>query len=91
MTEFGWPSGPENGTSTNLKTGQRCGVASKSNQKLVIESTFKQLAKKKWSGTVFEAFSENWKPAEEGPFGSYWGLCQGTAPYTCVNQLKVAR
>ncbi|MEI8208160.1 MAG: exo-beta-1,3-glucanase [Methylococcales bacterium] len=91
MTEFGWPNGPENSSSTNLKTGERCGIASKSNQKLVIESTFKQLAKKKWSGTVFEAFSENWKPAEEGPFGSSWGLCQGTPPYTCINQLKIAR
>jgi len=55
LTEFGWPSGPEGGSTTNLKTGEHCGIASKKNQKLVIESTFKQLAKKKRSGVVFEA------------------------------------
>ena len=90
MTEFGWPSGPEGTTTTNLKTGDHCGIASKTNQKMVIEATFKQLAKKKWSGIVFEAFSENWKPAEEGPFGGYWGLCQGTVPYDCLKKLNIA-
>ena len=89
LTEFGWPSGPDGGSTTNVKTGEKCGVASKKNQKLVIESTFKQLAKKKWSGVVFEAFSEDWKPAEEGPFGKYWGLCQGESPYNCPEKFKI--
>ncbi len=76
VTEFGWPYGPEGGTEINLKTGQHCGIASKKNQMLVVQSTFKKLAKKKWSGVMFEAFSENWKPGDEGGFGSHWGICQ---------------
>lgn len=87
VTEFGWPNGPEGGTEINRKTGQHCGIASKKNQTLVVRSTFKKLAKKKWSGVVFEAFSENWKPTDEGGFGSYWGLCQGEPPYNCTKGL----
>ena len=88
LTEFGWPSGPEGGTETNAKTGQKCGVANQKNQVLVIKSTLKKLAEKNWSGNVFEAFSENWKPSDEGNFGSYWGICQGEPPYTCVKDFK---
>ena len=88
VTEFGWPNGPEGGTEINRKTGQHCGVASKKNQTLVIQSTFKKLAKKKWSGVVFEAFSENWKPGDEGGFGSFWGICQGELPYNCTKGLS---
>ncbi|MFZ2169198.1 MAG: exo-beta-1,3-glucanase [Methylococcaceae bacterium] len=87
VTEFGWPNGPEGGTEINFKTGQHCGIANKKNQKLVIQSTFKKLAKKHWSGVVFEAFSENWKPTQEGNFGSFWGICQGEPPYTCAKGL----
>ena len=58
---------------------------------MVIESTFKQLAQKKWSGVVFEAFSEDWKPAEEGPVGKYWGICQGETPYTCAGKFKISK
>jgi exo-beta-1,3-glucanase (GH17 family) len=89
ITEFGWPNGPEGGTEINLKTGQHCGIANKKNQALVVESTFKKLAKKKWSGIVFEAFSENWKPSEEGNFGSFWGICAGEPPYTCHKKLNI--
>jgi exo-beta-1,3-glucanase (GH17 family) len=89
VTEFGWPNGPEGGTESNLKTGEHCGVANKKNQTLVIQSTFKKLAKKQWSGVVFEAFSENWKPSEEGGFGSFWGICQGEPPYNCIKGLQV--
>lgn len=89
VTEFGWPNGPENGTEINRKTGQHCGIASKKNQALVIQSTFKKLAKKKWSGVVFEAFSENWKPGEEGNVGRFWGICQGEPPYDCTKNLKM--
>jgi exo-beta-1,3-glucanase (GH17 family) len=87
MTEFGWPNGPEGGTEINLNTGQHCGIANKKNQTLMVQSTFKKLAKKKWSGVVFEAFSENWKPSKEGNFGSFWGICQGEPPYTCAKGL----
>jgi exo-beta-1,3-glucanase (GH17 family) len=83
LTEFGWPNGPKNGTEINKHTGQHCGIANKQNQDLVINSTFKKLADRKWSGVVFEAFSENWKPNNEGNFGNYWGICQGSAPYSC--------
>ena len=83
ITEFGWPNGPLNGTETNIKTGQHCGIASPDNQALVIQSTFKKLAEQHYSGVVFEAFSENWKPSDEGNFGSYWGICNGEPPYTC--------
>jgi exo-beta-1,3-glucanase (GH17 family) len=87
VTEFGWPNGPEGGTEINLNTGQHCGIANKKNQTLVIQTTFKKLAKKLWSGVVFEAFSENWKPNKEGNFGSFWGICQGEPPYTCTKGL----
>ena len=88
LTEFGWPSGPEGGTETNDYTKQKCGVASPKNQLTVIKSTLQKLAEKNWSGTVFEAFSENWKPNDEGNFGAYWGLCQGQPPYTCVKDFR---
>lgn len=84
LTEFGWPNGPEGGTDTNTRTGQQCSVAGKKNQELVVKSTFKKLAAKGWSGTVFEAFSENWKPNDEGNFGRFWGICQGEPPYSCT-------
>jgi exo-beta-1,3-glucanase (GH17 family) len=84
LTEFGWPNGPEGGTETNKHTQQHCGVAGRKNQALVVKSTFKKLAQKGWSGTVFEAFSETWKPSEEGNFGSFWGICQGEPPYSCT-------
>ena len=84
MTEFGWPNGPEGGSEMNDHTGQHCGIANKTNQTLVVQTTFKKLAEKNWSGVVFEAFSESWKPGSEGLFGSYWGICQGEPPYSCT-------
>ena len=83
LTEFGWPSGPEGAGETNKHSGEKCGVAGIQNQKLVIESTLKKLRKKNWSGTVFEAFDEKWKPADEGHFGGHWGICDGQPPYSC--------
>jgi exo-beta-1,3-glucanase (GH17 family) len=59
-------------------------VAGKKNQMRVVEQTFRKLSQKNWSGVAFEAFSENWKPSNEGSFGSYWGLCEGKPPYACV-------
>ncbi len=89
VTEFGWPSGPKGATEYNIHTKQHCGVASKKNQLLVMKQTFKELAKHQWSGVVFEAFEENWKPSNEGQFGKFWGLCQGTPPYTCPKGLSL--
>jgi len=83
ITEFGWPHGPAGGTETNQHTGQHCGVASPENQALVVRETFKKLAELHYSGVVFEAFSEDWKPGDEGATGKFWGLCQGEAPYVC--------
>ena len=88
LTEFGWPNGPEGATETNKNTGEKCGVASKKNQVNVIKSTLQKLVKKNWSGNVFEAFSENWKPKDEGDFGSYWGICEGKPPYRCLKDYK---
>jgi exo-beta-1,3-glucanase (GH17 family) len=88
LTEFGWPSGPEGGTETNNHTKEKCGVANPKNQVTVIKSTLQKLAEKNWSGTVFEAFSEHWKPDDEGNFGAHWGICQGKPPYTCVKDFK---
>jgi exo-beta-1,3-glucanase (GH17 family) len=88
LTEFGWPNGPEGGTETNSHTGQKCGIAGQKNQITVIKSTLKKLAKKNWGGNVFEAFSEKWKPNDEGNFGAHWGICQGAPPYTCVKDFK---
>ncbi|MDD5276579.1 MAG: exo-beta-1,3-glucanase [Methylovulum sp.] len=88
VTEFGWPNGPKNGTAINIKTGQHCGVASLKNQAIVVQNTFKKLAKENWSGSVFEAFSEDWKPSSEGDSGRFWGICQGEAPYTCNQEIN---
>jgi exo-beta-1,3-glucanase (GH17 family) len=87
ITEFGWPNAPDGGTETNEHTGQHCGVSNASNQKLVIQETFKKLAELNWSGVVFESFSESWKPSNEGDFGSSWGICRGTWPYGCIEGL----
>ncbi len=84
LTEFGWPNGPEGGTEINKLGKQHCGIAGKKNQMLVVKSTFKKLSEKGWDGVVFEAFSENWKPTEEGGFGNFWGICKGEPPYTCT-------
>ncbi|MDP2100361.1 MAG: exo-beta-1,3-glucanase [Methylobacter sp.] len=84
LTEFGWPNGPEGSIESNKFTQQPCSIASKKNQALVVKSTFKKLAAKGWSGTVFEAFSENWKTGDEGDFGRFWGICQGDPPYSCM-------
>lgn len=84
ITEFGWPSGPPGTTSKNKRTKQHCGLASQKNQSLVIQETFKKLARKKWSGVAFEAFSENWKPSQEGAAGAAWGICKDKPPYACA-------
>jgi exo-beta-1,3-glucanase (GH17 family) len=89
VTEFGWVYAPEGKGQINLKTKKECGVASRKNQQLVVQSTFKKLAEKKVSAVAFEAFSENWKPNEEGDFGRYWGLCDSTPPYNCHLSLKL--
>ncbi|MFU8789244.1 MAG: exo-beta-1,3-glucanase [Methylobacter sp.] len=85
LTEFGWPSGPEGRIESNKFTQQPCSVASQKNQALVAKATFKKLAAKGWSGTVFQAFSENWKSGDEGDFGRFWGICQGEPPYRCTD------
>lgn len=87
MTEFGWPSRPEGGTERNLNSGESCGIAGKKNQMQVIRSTLKMLKETRRSGVVFEAFSENWKPSNEGQFGNAWGICQGEPPYSCLPDL----
>jgi exo-beta-1,3-glucanase (GH17 family) len=87
ITEFGWPHSPAGFTPKNDKTGHQCGVANAENQKLVVQSTFKQLAKAHRSGVVFEAFSENWKTGDEGQSGKYWGICDGEPPYNCQKNL----
>lgn len=86
ITEFGWPNGSGQQNTGNAKTGQQCGVASPENQALVIKSTFKKLAQEKLTGVVFEAFSEKWKPNDEGQVGQYWGICQGEPPFKCAKQ-----
>jgi exo-beta-1,3-glucanase (GH17 family) len=85
LTEFGWPNGPEGGTEINKLTKQECSIAGQKKQELVVKSTFKKLAKKGWDGVVFEAFSETWKPSNEGNFGSFWGVCKGEWPYSCMH------
>lgn len=89
MTEFGWPSGPEAYIGVNKNTRERCAVAGKKNQAKVLQATFNKLIQKGWSGTAFEAFTENWKPASEGNVGQYWGLCQGAPPYNCIPPLMI--
>lgn len=88
LTEFGWPIGPEGATQENRHTGVRCSVPGKENQMKVIVDTFTKLGERKWSGTVFEAFSETWKTRKEGGSGAYWGICDGKPPFSCFNDLK---
>jgi exo-beta-1,3-glucanase (GH17 family) len=87
VTEFGWPNAPDGGTEKNKHTGQQCGVSNTNNQKMVIRDTFKKLTERNWSGVVFEAFSENWKPSNEGDFGGSWGICRGVWPYGCTRDM----
>jgi len=87
LTEFGWPYAPEGASEPNVHTGEKCGIANRRNQALVIRSTLKKLAEKQWSGIIFEAFSENWKPSNEGLFGGSWGICSGEPPYNCLTGL----
>lgn len=81
LTEFGWPGGPEGYSEVNQFTGQRCGVAGETNQRLVVRETVSQLRTRGWPGVIFEAFREPWKVAE-GPVGPWWGLCNPSA--SCV-------
>jgi exo-beta-1,3-glucanase (GH17 family) len=83
LTEFGWPSGPDGYAETNQYTGERCGVASRGNQALVVKSTLAKLRERQWSGVVFEAFKEPWKTAE-GVVGPFWGLCGDAPAFRCV-------
>lgn len=83
ITEFGWPNGPDGLSVANKNSGQACVKASQKNQALVVQSTFKKLQAKGITGTVFEAFSENWKPNSEGDVGRYWGICENNAPFAC--------
>jgi exo-beta-1,3-glucanase (GH17 family) len=77
LTEFGWPAGPDGYTEPNETTGQRCGVASESNQRDVFDATLARLAALGLWGTAFGAVREPWKARPEGPVGPYWGLIGG--------------
>lgn len=83
VTEFGWPNGPDGEREVNAETGQSCGSAGRDHQQTVVRATFEQLAARNWSGVVFEAFDESWKPGSEGSFGAHWGICRGKPPYQC--------
>jgi exo-beta-1,3-glucanase (GH17 family) len=79
LTEFGWPAGPDGYSEANLYTGQRCGIASESNQDYVISQTLTKLNNAGIQGVVFESFREPWKIAE-GPVGPFWGTITPTFP-----------
>lgn len=83
LTEFGWPACPEGYRETNQYTGQQCGVAGETKQRLVIEETLTRLEKAGLPGVVFEAFRESWKQETEGEVGPCWGICEGNYPYRC--------
>lgn len=89
VTEFGWVHSPEEATQVSLKTGEKCGIASRKNHQLVIENTFKELGEKNVSVVAFEAFSENWKPEHESDWGRFWGICDSIFPYTCHFSIKL--
>jgi len=84
LTEFGWPAGPDGDSETNEQTDQHCGVASEENQCLVVRETLAKLDQLGLQGSLFEGFREgDWKSRNEGPVGVFWGLCDGSPPYTC--------
>ncbi len=87
ITEFGWPHGPRGMTVKNQHTGKNCGLASPKDQALVVQSTLKLMQQKKHAVTVFEAFDEAWKASKEADVGAFWGVCSGTAPYSCAKFL----
>ena len=74
LTEFGWPAGPNGYSETNRFTGQRCGIASEENQRLVLESTIAKLNQHGFLGHAFSAFAEPWKDRNEGPIGTFWAF-----------------
>jgi exo-beta-1,3-glucanase (GH17 family) len=90
LTEFGWPAGPDGYSETNDITGEQCGVASEANQKLVLEETMAKLRAEDRAYVLFEAFREPWKIVE-GEVGPYWGVCEGSPPYTCRYQVNPPR
>lgn len=87
LTEFGWPNSPEGASEINVHSGEKCGLAGRVNQQMVVRSTFSMLAETGRSGVVFEAFSEGWKSNNEGQFGNAWGICQAEPPYSCLQNL----
>jgi exo-beta-1,3-glucanase (GH17 family) len=81
LTEFGWPAGPDGYSEINERTGDHCGVASETNQRLVITSSIKKLDEADIDFSLFETFRESWKG--EGNVGPWWGNCDGYPPYAC--------
>jgi exo-beta-1,3-glucanase (GH17 family) len=78
LTEFGWPAGPNGYRETNRVTGQRCGVASAANQRLVVDATLKLLRSRNLPHVLFAAYRERWKSVE-GRVGPYWGILNAPA------------
>ena len=84
LTEFGWPAGPDGYTVTNRTTGEQCGVATEANQRQVITETLRMLDDLQLPGVVFQGFrGADERARGEGPFGGFWGICEGTPPYRC--------
>lgn len=78
LSEFGWPAGPDGYTDANRYTQQRCGVASETGQREVVNATVAELRRLNLPHVVFSAFREPWKTIE-GPFGPWWGLRDAAA------------
>ncbi len=92
LTEFGW-AGANPGQSMRLQnnviTGQNCGPASDANQKLMVQGVINLYRAAKLPCNTFEAFRETWKATTSSiAMDAFWGVCQGTAPYDCINAPK---
>jgi exo-beta-1,3-glucanase (GH17 family) len=81
LTEYGWPG---DDTGKSLKFG--CGIASNTYQKQVVSQIVELFRVNKYPLSVFTAFRDVSTQVASKAYKKYWGLCMGTAPYTCLSQ-----
>jgi exo-beta-1,3-glucanase (GH17 family) len=91
ITEFGWASAASGSSiklSANYITGQQCGIANDANQKAMVQAMIDLYRSEGLPCNTFEAYREPWKGTSDIDVNRYWGICLGTAPYTCINAPK---
>jgi exo-beta-1,3-glucanase (GH17 family) len=87
LTEFGWPSCNTgySCTSRNVVDGSTCAKANDANQKKFVQGVVDIFRKNQRPCSTFAAFREAWKGTNDADINQHWGVCSGSAPYTCSN------